>query len=139
MAPEGQTAAQSKQSPAQRKESTTGMPRNRSGKELSRAGKGNVRYPCRNLSINTLNIFLPYLQIVPAIGQIETFVTKRKIEYLFPSHRHRQAEPVMERRIGYFIAGKSPSGISQRHMTDLSPPSFNQRHRQALRGGICRL
>ena len=68
------------------------------------------------------------LQIVSAIGEIETFVAEGKVRDLLIAQRHSQAHPIVKRGIDDLIERKAALGIRPRDMTDFATPTLDQRH-----------
>ena len=75
-----------------------------------------------------------FLQIVPAIGQVEALVALREIRDRLAAHRHREPEPVAERRVEDLVL-REPSGrIGRDEMDDLAAPTLDKRQREVVRG-----
>ena len=148
MASVGQASAHARQPSRHLGRSMTGSPRKRSGSVGAWAGYAIVRCPCFRRQGRRAAFVLQVaaavlvarsrgerrrtLQVVAAVRQVEALVAQRKVGNLLVAQRHRQAGPVVERRIDDLVAGEPPLGVGQRDVADLAAPAFDQRDGQVI-------
>src|SRR5438128_4332684 len=72
------------------------------------------------------------LEIVTAIRQIKALIAERKIGNLLTAQSHRQTDPVVKRGIDHLVSLKMTCGIGECYVAKLSPPAFDERHRQLI-------
>jgi hypothetical protein len=68
-----------------------------------------------------------------AITQIKAFVADGKIGNVVVPHSQCKAEPVMNRRILYFVYNKITGSVCNCAMADLAPPSLDKRDDKRIR------
>src|SRR6188508_1720428 len=75
------------------------------------------------------------LQIEAAVGEVEAFVTNRKIRDGRAAQGEGETGPVVKRRVDDLVAAESAGVSSQGDVADFTAPSFDEGHSESVGGG----
>src|SRR5512144_950317 len=72
-------------------------------------------------------------QIVPRVRQVEALVAEREVGDLAVAERHREAEPVVERRVLHLVVLEAAAGVGGDDVGDLAAPALDEGHDEPVR------